>query len=274
MEKLRKALLLASADREKNNLEFRAESIPHLARAASQSKNSQASDLKKIEYNETKIVALDPSHLEKHRVLSGSETQEVAQAYKMLRTQVLHKLKLNEWNSLALVSPRSGNGKSLTAVNLALSLSQEVKHTVLLVDLDLKKPSLHHYLGINLNLGITDYLLRDEPVSNILINPGVERLVFLGGTESLEHSSEALGAPKLIRLVEEIIQRYPNRIIIFDLPPILLSDDAVVFSPYVDAMLMVVEEGKTTAEELERCAELLNGKPLLGSVLNKGLNHV
>src|SRR5690606_12068204 len=115
---------------------------------------------------------------------------------------------------------------------------------------------------------ISDYLLRDEPIQNILVNPGVERLVLLGGNERLEHSSEALGSPRLIQLVEELTQRYPDRIVIFDLPPLLSSDDAIAFAPYVDAVLMVVEEGRTTPEELERCAELLNGKPVLGSVLN------
>jgi Mrp family chromosome partitioning ATPase len=222
-----------------------------------------------IHYVDTQVRPLDPAHLERSRILSGREPQDVTQAYKVLRTQILQKLKLQNWNSLALISPTAGNGKTLTAINLALSLAQEVKNTVLLVDFDLKQPSVLQHLGIQMDKGVTDYLLRDEPISNILVNPGVERLVVLGGHESLTHSSEALGAPRLIQLVEELKQRYPNRIVIFDLPPMLESDDAIAFAPYVDAMLMVVEEGKTTPEQLERCAELLNGKPLLGSVLNK-----
>lgn len=220
-------------------------------------------------YVATQVVKLDPAHLERQRILSGRECSAITQAYKVLRTQILQKLKLQNWNSLALISPTTGNGKTLTAINLALSLAQEVKNTVLLVDFDLKQPSVLRHLGIQQDKGITDYLLRDEPISHILVNPGVERLVVLGGHESLTHSSEALGAPRLIQLVEELKQRYPNRIVIFDLPPMLESDDAIAFAPYVDAMLMVVEEGKTTPEQLERCAELLNGKPLLGSVLNK-----
>lgn len=223
-----------------------------------------------ITYRDTKVVELDEQVLERNRVLSGREPQEVTQAYNMLRTQVLQKLKLNNWNSLAVVSPKSGNGRSLTALNLAISLAKEVKHSVLLVDLDLAKPSLANYLGLSLEYGISDYLLRDEPVKNVLLNPGLERLVLLGGNEPMAHSSEVLGAPKLIALVEELKQRYPNRIVIFDLPPLLLSDDAIVFAPYVDAMLMVVEEGSTTVDDLQLCADLLGDKPLLGSVLNKG----
>src|SRR3990167_858088 len=115
-------------------------------------------------YVDTQVVKLNPEHLERQRILSGRERSEVTQAYKVLRTQILQKLKLNNWNSLALVSPTTGNGKTLTAINLALSLAQEVKNTVLLVDFDLKHPSILQQLGISLDKGITDYLLRDEQI--------------------------------------------------------------------------------------------------------------
>mgnify|MGYP003642453883 CR=1 FL=1 len=277
MEQLRKALLNAEKIRSKGRINDHLDTKhsisiePKMKTYIANPKNADVSD---IAYKETKVITLDHAYLEKQKVLSGTESEDISQAYKLLRTQVLQKLKFNDWNSLAIVSPKSGNGKTLTALNLAISLSQEVKHSVLLVDLDLKKPSVHSLLGLTLEFGITDYLLRDEPLSKILINPNIERLVILGGREVLEHSSEALGAPKLIRLVEELKERYPNRIIIFDLPPMLISDDAIVFAPYVDAVLLVVEEGKTTAEEIQRCKELLDGKPLIGSVLNKGEEHV
>lgn len=267
MEQLRRALI--QAKRERDTMAQEPAAFTDTLTSVSHSDTSASAEMD-ITYVETRVVELNPEVLEANRVISGREDKTVTLAYKMLRTQVLQKLKLNEWNSLAVISPREGNGKTLTAVNLAISLAQEVKHSVLLVDLDLRNPSVAEYLGIELENGITDYLLRDEPVKDILLNPGLERLVLLGGYESLTHSSEVLGSPRLIRLVEELKRRYPNRIVIFDLPPLLLSDDALVFAPYVDAMLMVVEDGRTTAEDLELCAEALNGKPLLGSVLNRG----
>jgi capsular exopolysaccharide synthesis family protein len=266
MEQLRKAILQAKATREGAEI---TQVIPVAPGPVRPEPEKSAAHLS-FDYISTRVVQLDPAHLERMRVLSGREAPEITQAYKVLRTQILQKLKLQNWNAFAVVSPTEGNGKTLTAVNLALSLAQEVKQSVLLVDFDLRAPSVHRHFGISLNKGIVDYLLRDEPIQNILINPGVERLVLLGGNEILEHSSEALGSPRLIQLVEELKQRYPDRIVIFDLPPMLKSDDAIAFAPYVDAMLMVVEEGRTTPEQLERCAELLNGKPILGSVLNKG----
>lgn len=273
MEQLQKALEKAKQERAQLSTQAAPAGQARTLLDTEGGKTSGGYDLPKqidITYRDTKVVELDEQELERNRVLSGREPKAVTQAYNMLRTQVLQKLKLNNWNSLAVVSPKPGNGRSLTALNLAISLAKEVKHSVLLVDLDLAKPSLANYLGLSLEYGISDYLLRDEPVKNILLNPGLERLVLLGGNEPMAHSSEVLGAPKLIALVEELKQRYPNRIVIFDLPPLLLSDDAIVFAPYVDAMLMVVEEGSTTADDLQLCADLLGDKPLLGSVLNKG----
>ena len=269
MEQLKRAL--QQAQREKERLSEQSSfgsALPNqvnVLRAKTQLPPSEV----EIDYVETRVVELDPKHLERNRILYPGSDGEIAQAYKILRTQVLQKLKLNHWNSLAVVSPTSGNGKTVTAINLAISLAQEVKHSVLLVDFDFRQPAIANYLGIELKKGVTDFLLRDEPVRELLVNPGIERLVVLGGNEALNHSSEALGSPRMIALVEELKQRYPNRIVIFDLPPVLQSDDAIAFAPYVDAMLMVIEEACTTPDDLALCADMLGDKPLLGSVLNK-----
>ena len=269
MEQLKKALQQAQREKERaRQVEAHRSELPNKVNVVRSKPELPPSEVE-IDYVETKVVELDPQHLERNRILHDKSSNEISQAYKMLRTQVLQKLKLNHWNSLAVVSPTPGNGKTLTAINLAISLAQEVKHSVLLVDFDFRKPSIAGYLGIELKKGITDFLLRDEPVAELLVNPSIERLVVLGGNEPLHHSSEALGSPKMIALVDELKQRYPNRIVIFDLPPMLQSDDAIAFAPYVDAMLMVIEEAKTTPDDLALCADMLGNKPLLGSVLNK-----
>jgi protein-tyrosine kinase len=271
MEQLRKAMLEAQKQRTTQadiSEQAGRTDLPNRVNVLRDSLEKTPSEVD-IDYTQTRIEMLDSKRLEANRILHEGSPKEVIQAFKILRTQVLQKLKLNSWNSLAVVSPTQGNGKTLTAINLAISLAQEVKSSVLLVDFDFIKPGIASQLGLEIDKGVTDFLLREEPVRDILINPGIERLVLLCGNESLVHSSEALGSPKMISLVEELKQRYPNRVIIFDLPPMLESDDAIAFSPYVDAMLLVIEEAKTTPDELERCAEILGDKPLLGSILNK-----
>lgn len=222
-----------------------------------------------VTYSQTRKVSGDKASLMNNRVISELDNPEALTAYKLLRTQVEHRLTATGWNALAVTSPGADQGKTLTAINLAISLAYEVHRTVLLVDLDLRNPSIHKIFGANNGLGITDYLYNDVPLNEILFNPGLERLVVLPGSEPIANSSETLASPKMARLVNELKTRYPSRFVIFDLPPILSADDALAFSPHVDAALLVVEDGVTTKDDLARSVELLKQTELLGTVLNK-----
>ncbi len=222
-----------------------------------------------IAYSLTQVRQVPLQVLRKNRVLVGTENLEVMGAYNMLRTQVLQRMTAKRWNALAITSPGPGQGKTLTAVNLAISLARGVHYTVLLADFDLRHPTVHRYFGLAPARGISDYLLHDTPLPEILINPSMERLVLLPGREPLFNSSEMLAAPKMEQLVAELKTRYPSRLVLFDLPPLLSSDDALAFSPYVDAVLLVVQEGKTTKDELQRALSLLQSPPIIGTVLNK-----
>ena len=143
-------------------------------------------------------------------------------------------------------------------------------YTVLLVDANLRQPSVHTYFGLTPEKGLSDYLTGDIPLSSLLINPaGIERFVILPGGAPLGNSSEMLNSPKMKQLVEELKERYRSRIILFDLPSLLSSSDALAFSPYVDAALLVLEDGKTSAAEIQRATELLQNTQLIGTVLNK-----
>jgi Mrp family chromosome partitioning ATPase len=146
----------------------------------------------------------------------------------------------------------------------------ETTQTVLLVDADLRRPSIHEVFGLKDCPGLADYLLDNEPVEDLLVHPGIGRFVLLPGGRAIQNSTEILTSPKMLALVEEFKHRYPSRVVIFDLPPLLHTADVLAFSPYTDALLMVVEEGKTTAEELQRALSLVNdSRPVLGTVLNK-----
>lgn len=223
----------------------------------------------KIQYSQTQQIELDTDILRQNRVVAGMKYDPNADAYKILRTRVLHNMKVKGWNSLAITSPLEGAGKSLTATNLAISISLEVNQSVLLVDLDFRRPSIHKLLGLNVDYGVTDHLTDDIPVNKIMINPGFERLVILPGKESFSGSSEMLSAPKMVRMINDIRTRYANRIVIFDLPPLLATDDVLSFLPNVDAALLVIEEGGNTPGEVSQCLHLLEDHELLGTVLNK-----
>ena len=223
-----------------------------------------------LRYTHTRTVHVAKSILQERRIISGFEQNEFTGAYKMLRTQVFQRLREKGWNSLAVTSPGLNEGKTLTAINLAISLAMEVNYTVLLVDADLRHPSVHSYFGIEAEYGLSDYLTADKPLSELLIHPEeIPGLVILPGGKPLANSAEMLNSSKMARLVEELKTRYSSRIILFDLPPLLSAADTLAFSPYVDAALLVIEDGKTQAEDVKRAIGLLQGTSLIGTVLNK-----
>ena len=223
-----------------------------------------------ILYDQSQTITVDDAVLRENRIVTGLEPGAFTDAYQMLRTQVLQRFKENNWNVLAITSPGASEGKTLTAINLAISIAREVDYTVLLVDANLRHPWMLEHLGLEQRKGLTDYLTDDAPISELLIRPGrIEHLVVLPGGQPVTDSAEMLNSPKMAKLVEDMKSRYHSRIIIFDLPPVLTSADALAFSPYVDAALLVVEEGTTRKQDVERAIDLLSSTNIVGTVLNK-----
>ena len=227
--------------------------------------------VEQVTYSQTRHAKVSAAELRARRVVTGFDACAFTDAYKMLRTQVLQRLNENNWNVLAVTSPGTGEGKTLTALNLAVSLAMEVNYTVLLVDANLRHPSLHTHLGIPGEPGLSDYLLDDTPITELLVQPkGIDHLTVLPAGRALhKNSAEMLNSPKMSQLVEEMKNRYPSRIVVFDLPPVLSAADAMAFAPYVDATLLVIEEGKTKRKELQHALDLLASTNVLGTVLNK-----
>mgnify|MGYP001544554504 FL=1 len=263
MEKIKKALEQAKKERDCNLNQANSSAEPIQQAAAHIARQDQ------ITYTKTQRFTASQDVLSDNRIINGTENSEVVAAYKMLRTQLLQKMNEKQWNALALTCPSSGAGNSLTSINLAINLAMEVRHTVLLVDFNLRNPGLHKQFGFEPKYGLSDYLLNDTPLEEILVNPGFEGVVMLPGNQPLLNSSETLSSPKLVQLVEELKNRYPSRLVLFDLPPILNSDDALAFSPYTDAFLLVLEEGKTKKAELENSLRLLSDVEVIGTVINK-----
>jgi protein-tyrosine kinase len=223
-----------------------------------------------IVYTRTRSLDIPLSVLRQRRVMAAYDKGPFVDAFKILRTQVMQRLREHDWNVLGVTSPGHGEGKTLTAVNLAVSLAMETAQTVLLVDANLRNPSVHEVFGLDDCPGLAEYLLDDELLEDLLVHPGIGRFVLLPGGRAISNSTEILTSPKMLALVEELKHRYPSRIVIFDLPPLLHTADVIAFSPYTDALLLVVEEGKTTAEEVQRALSLVkNSRPVLGTVLNK-----
>jgi Mrp family chromosome partitioning ATPase len=226
-----------------------------------------------IQYTKTKAFLPARELLESNRIIDASGPTPAAAAFRMLRTQILQRLQEHSWRSLAIFSPRADEGKTTTAINLAISLANDHSHTVLLVDFDLKRPAMAAKLGLNPEKGADDILRGEARIEECLYHPeGFDRLVVLPARAAMSNSSEALAGPRGRELVAELRSRYPDRLLLFDLPPILGADDALAFAPLVECGLVVVAEGSTRREDLLRCMELLRKIPIVGTVLNRATN--
>jgi protein-tyrosine kinase len=217
-------------------------------------------------------VPYDPGACEVNRVLVPENADPSAggslAAYRMLRTRLMHKMRANRWSTLAVTSPGPGEGKSLTALNLALSIAREKNNNVFLVDLDLHNPSICRYLGVEPPHSIVRYFTGEATADDVLFRVGIEHLALAGGVEATAQSSELLASGRLDQLLEHIRRSAPNPFVVLDLPPVLSTDDYLVTAPRVDATLLVLAEGRTRRDGVERTMELLAGFPLAGVMLN------
>jgi len=217
----------------------------------------------------SRVVDVNPFLLERERILPAGAAGPHGGAYKMLRTQVLRRLDELGANSLAVVGTAAATGKTLTAINLAIAIAADLDRTALLVDLDLRRPSLHRKLGLECKVGIDDCLRRELPLKDAMLRMlGFDRLVVLPARERCEDSSELLASQRTQECIREMRERYKNRILIFDLPPVLQADDALAFSRHVQAALLVIGEGRTQRADVTRTLELLRDLPIVGTVLN------
>lgn len=259
MERIVKTLQLASHER--------APGSDVVGFADDDAKLRPTADSMRIEYRETRVLPVAPAALERSRVLTGQGQDPASRAYKVLRTQMLQRLAAEDWQTIAVVSPAAGEGKTLTAINLGLGFASTQSHTALLVDLDWHQPSVHTYFGFTPERDVCDYLRGEQPLSSVLVNPGVPRFCFLPCRRPVAGSSEHLLG--LSGFVRELKTRYRNRIVLFDLPPLLATDDALGFLPFVDCALLVVEEGKTRRDDVARSLEIIGPDRLVGTVMNK-----
>ncbi len=215
-------------------------------------------------------LPVDWAALKEKRVISTQDPHHAGYAYRMLRTQVLQRARSHGLTTLGIVSAINGEGKTLTAINLALSLAAEPNQTVLLLDLDLRRPAVARTLGLAAERGLDSWFGGDEPTKNVCYGiEGAERLYVLPTLRPVNSSSEILAGLATRKLFNELKSRDPSRLLLVDLPPVLLSDDALTIAPLLDGVVLVVKERGTKREDVVRVVELLGNTRIVGTVLNR-----
>jgi protein-tyrosine kinase len=229
-----------------------------------------------VRYSKTRVQFNDLQKLKNNKVLSIFDDIDTANQFKILRTQVLRKLKEIGGNSILVTSANPYEGKTFTSINLGLSIAKEFDRTVLIIDADIRRQTKQHtdfateFFSLKVEKGLTDYLAGDADIEEILINPGIDKITLIPGGVPADNSPELLNSSRMEEMMAEIKSRYPSdRLIIVDGPALLHFPDAMILYRYVDGVLPVVESEKTSTEDLKKLMKHLKDVNLLGVVLNK-----
>lgn len=173
-------------------------------------------------------------------------------------------------NLIMVTSSVPGEGKTFNAINLAISIASEPDYRVLLVDADLLRPNIFETLGIEPLRGLIDAIEnRDEKLSDLLVRTNIDGLTLLGAGTPHPMATELLTSERMRKFIDEIAQRYTDRVIIFDAPPVLLTSEPTALASHMSQIVFVIEAEHTSRAQVREALELIGPGPRVGLVLNK-----
>lgn len=192
-----------------------------------------------------------------------------AEQYRRLRTYVIRPGIENSPRTILVTSAMEGEGKSLTAINLAIIIAVELNSNALIVDCDLRNPSLSRWFGFQGKKGLSDYLLGEAELPDLLVKTSVDKLSILPGGSFQENPVELIGSNRMKSLIGDLKMRYDDRYIILDASPLLATTEPSVLNDMVDGILFVIKSGDTPRESIQQALKLVNKQKIIGVVLNK-----
>lgn len=193
----------------------------------------------------------------------------VAEQFKRLRTYIIKPGQDNSPRTILVTSAVAGEGKSLVAINLAITIAVQLNSHALLVDCDLRNPSVSRYFGLHEAKGLTDYLMEEADIPELLVKSPIDKLSILCAGTIQENPVELIGSNRMRALIEDIKSRYNDRYIILDSSPVLATTEPSVLNEMVDSILVVVKVGETPRESVQQALTLLKKEKILGVILNR-----
>ena len=190
-----------------------------------------------------------------------------AEQYRQLRTRLSHTEGANNMRTVLITSPQKGEGKSVTAANLALTMAQELQRRVIIVEADLRKPSLQHLFGLPAGPGLAEYLAGAVELKDVMRFLPDHNLTVIHAGSAPTNPAELLGSTAMRRLLDQLRTRFDR--VLLDTPPVLPLADVAVLAPLVDGTLMVVRAGVTPKPAIENALRAFDSSRLLGVVLNE-----
>jgi len=219
-------------------------------------------------WGEIEAFEPDAEHLARHRIVTFTDTDPAHNHFDMLRTKVLRTMQRNGWKSIGITSPTSGCGKTTLSLNLAFSLSHQANLHTVLVDLDLRRPVIAKHLGVTRPHSVANVLRGTSTVAESFLRYG-DNLAIGTNAQSIRASADLLMDSHTAGGIRAIREAFRPDILLYDLPPMLASDDTMAFLPHLDCVLLVAAAEKSRLDEIDKCEQDLAGQVnVLGVVLN------
>lgn len=210
-----------------------------------------------------------PNQMDKTLVVYHTPRSVEAELFKMLRTNILFPSTGVPPKSILVTSALPGDGKSFVSANLAISIAQGVEEHVLLIDGDIRRPTLHSRFGFKKVNGLSEYLASGENVAEVLLKTSIDKLTLLPAGDPPARPTELISSKKMKELLGEVKSRYNDRYILIDSPPPAMASETNAIAKYVDGIIIVVSAGKTPSNAIAETIERIGKEKLIGIVLNQ-----
>lgn len=228
--------------------------------------------MEREKYPEVKVASSEPTPddivLDDKLVSYFQPSSMVAEQFRRLRQYIIKPGIDDSPKALLVTSAMAGEGKSLIAINLAITIAIELHSHALLVDCDLRNPSLSRFFGLHEALGLSDYLQGNVELDGLFVKTSVDKLSVLCGGSLQDNPVELIGSNKMKSLIQDLRSRYNDRYIILDSSPLLATTEPSVLNEMVDGILYVVKAGETPRETVVQAMNLLRKEKIMGVVLN------
>ena len=214
------------------------------------------------------LLRLDRFHLEQHRIVGLDQNNPLRQSFDLLRTQVLQKMQEHGWRTVAVTSPSVASGKTVVSINLAMSIAHHPSKSALLVDFDLRRPTVASYLGLPPGNSLNEVLSGEIELAHAIRNVGIPGLQVLATQRRVNGAADVLASDRVSHLISGLRNESPDRIVVIDLPPVTAVDDVIAVLPRVDCVLVVIGSGSSTTREIEEAKRHLARFNVVGVAVN------
>lgn len=219
-------------------------------------------------FAQASTVPLDERRARNELLIAASGEDPRHDVFRMLRTQVLRRLQTLGGRRVAVVSARDNEGKTFVACNLAMSLARRGHGKVVLIDADLRQPSVYQRFGLKGKNDLSDVIEGHCDLGEALVSPGIENLYVLPQGHKAPHASELIGSAAMMQAMHQLHNDPEQPILVFDCSPLLQTDEPLSLLDFVDGYLIVVQEGRTQRTQLAHVSEMIGQEKYLGTVMN------